>query len=272
MVNAAVGYNHFDWSVVQKMTRDYSKNSLVDIYVVTVLRHPVDRAISHFYFAKRMRGVIALKNVTLEEYLADFPLMMENRGIWQDGQAGVSWLTGTHIGWSWVLHYGSHTDIDQIEAKTLNFRKMMVLAADRLESTFWFGISEEMDNSIKLLKQQLPNAANQNFSLPQYNKNPSYDEASEDTRARLQSLMPMDMWLYEYAVRLFHARVQMWETGEKNSSGASSVSGNQLLVYQVHSGVFKRAFGAFALQVGQTTKRQHLGGQQNARRGTFSEF
>ena len=149
------------------MKSDYPKDH---IYVVTVLRHPVDRAISHFYFAKRMRGVTTLKKVTLEEYLADFALMMEARGIWQDGQAAVSWLTGTHIGWSWVLHYGSHTDKDEVEAQTLNFRKMMVLAADRLESTFWFGISEEMETSIRLLKKQLPNAANQNFSLQHYNK------------------------------------------------------------------------------------------------------
>ena len=32
---------------------------------------------------------------------------MANRGAWQDGQAAVSWLTGTHVGTSWVAKQGS---------------------------------------------------------------------------------------------------------------------------------------------------------------------
>ena len=85
------------------MKRDYSD---AQIDVITLLRHPVDRAISHFYFVKRDQGWATklLKEVTIEEYLANFPLMMEIRGIWQDGQGSVSWLTGTHIGNSWVKH------------------------------------------------------------------------------------------------------------------------------------------------------------------------
>ena len=66
----------------------------------------MDRAISHFNFVKRDRGWATklLQGVTIEDFLNNHKLMMEIRGIWQDGQASVSWLTGTHIGDSWVLH------------------------------------------------------------------------------------------------------------------------------------------------------------------------
>ena len=39
-----------------------------------------------------------MRNQTLSEYLNDPVSMLETRDVWQDGQAGVSWLTGTHIG------------------------------------------------------------------------------------------------------------------------------------------------------------------------------
>ena len=65
------------------------------------------RAISHFNFVKRDKGWATklLQDVKIEEFLEDYDLMMEIRGIWQDGQGSVSWLSGTHIGNSWVLHY-----------------------------------------------------------------------------------------------------------------------------------------------------------------------
>ena len=94
---------HFDWTVIDQMRLRYTP-AVID--VITLLRHPVDRAVSHFNFVKRDKGWATklLSGVTIDQFLDNIDLMMEIRGIWQDGQASVSWLTGTHIGDSWVLH------------------------------------------------------------------------------------------------------------------------------------------------------------------------
>ena len=43
---------------------------------------------------------------TISQFLNDPESMMANRGAWQDGQAAVSWLTGNHVGTSWVAKFG----------------------------------------------------------------------------------------------------------------------------------------------------------------------
>ena len=86
--------------------------------------------------------------------------MMANRGCWQDGQASVSWLTGTHVGVGWVAkgeRSASITDKDKEdwEEQTLNTEKILNLAADKIDTMFWFGILEDMDRSLELLQHQL---------------------------------------------------------------------------------------------------------------------
>ena len=65
-----------------------NENLKSEIDVISLLRHPVDRAISHFNFVKRDKGWATklLQGVTIEKFLTDLPLMMQIRGIWQDGQ------------------------------------------------------------------------------------------------------------------------------------------------------------------------------------------
>ena len=69
------------------------ENSAAQIEVISLLRHPVDRAISHFNFVKRDKGwaTTLLRGVTIEQFLDDLPLMMQIRGIWQDGQG--KWIS-----------------------------------------------------------------------------------------------------------------------------------------------------------------------------------
>ena len=79
---------HFDWS--------WFESSLhADGEMLTILRNPVKRAISHFFYAKD-RKVFGKNHaeITLDAFFSDVKMMMENRGIWQDGQAAVSWIAG----------------------------------------------------------------------------------------------------------------------------------------------------------------------------------
>jgi len=49
-----------------------------------------------------------------------------------------------------------------LESESLEAEKMMVLAADRLESTFWLGITEQLGKSIEMLHYQMPNSIRPN--------------------------------------------------------------------------------------------------------------
>lgn len=82
-----IGYDHFDWSMVAKTNQDY---------IAILLRHPVERLISLFYFTKtldRTRGS-PLRTISLHDYLKDYQFMLNTRGMWTDGTAAADWLIG----------------------------------------------------------------------------------------------------------------------------------------------------------------------------------
>ncbi len=91
---------HYDWSYIQ----DIQKQG-VKVAPLVMLRHPVQRAISHFHFAKTLAWTKGMKirTLSLSEYLKNPKEMLNTRGVWQDGQAAVSWLTGTHLG-NWAAN------------------------------------------------------------------------------------------------------------------------------------------------------------------------
>jgi len=120
-------------------------------------------------------------------------------------------LTGTHIG-SWV---GCPRDQVEIRERIAsNATAMCLLAAKRLETTKWFGILEDLDRSMELLKHTF-----QLETLPKmpHIRQKSRSDASIKISAievlGLASLMPQDLWLYEYGKRLFEARWEKYKTG-----------------------------------------------------------
>ena len=66
-----------------------------DVFIL--LRNPVERMISHFYFHKTLpfgKSDEKFQNQTLTEFLKDSESMMKHRGLWADGYAAIWWLTG----------------------------------------------------------------------------------------------------------------------------------------------------------------------------------
>lgn len=131
--------------------------------IVTNLRNPIDRAISHFYFyAKLCKKSYAGLNPKVAEYknklnlyLDNYQLMLESRDIWQDGQALVAWLTGSHIG-----EWASCPKDEQIklmrEYYSLDVESVLTTAIINLRKIFWFGIIDselygvlEIEHAIK---------------------------------------------------------------------------------------------------------------------------
>ena len=93
-----IGHKHFDWSFITKLA-----NQKQEFDVLTLLRHPVKRIKSHFYFSQTLDWTKSspTRNLTLEEYFENVPLMMNTRGIWFDGESSVAWLAGLHS-YKWV--------------------------------------------------------------------------------------------------------------------------------------------------------------------------
>ena len=75
-------FKHFDWTEVEKVESYGTKTA-----PIVVLRDPIDRFVSDFYYSRKMfyTSDCKMRNQTLSEYLADPDSMLECQGIWFDG-------------------------------------------------------------------------------------------------------------------------------------------------------------------------------------------
>jgi len=214
-----VGGSHFDWTFIQRHQKrrhaglsshnvigddgNYDIGDLAD--VITLLRNPVSRAISQFYFSKTLPW--AKKNnekfltQTFDEYLDD-PTKEWMQPI-ADGESGSDFLAGIFRQGGWVVTDGRETPHKEYLRR--NKTAACLFAARRLENTTWFGIMEDMERSMKLLQVTL--ALDDTPVLPRTNygegRNP---RPSRKISRKIERYIPRDMWLYEYAKRLFEAR------------------------------------------------------------------
>ena len=173
--------------------------------VITFLRDPVSRSISQFYFGKTLKWArnqnATFLNQTLEEYVHD-----ENK-TWKqplnDGEGGVDFLAG-------IFHSGGWVKTDGIESDSKEYLRQnktaaCLLAARRLEQTVWFGLLEDVERSMKLLQISL----GLDFApkLPERNiAKEKHPIPSQEIKLEIEQQLPKDMWLYEFAKRLFDAR------------------------------------------------------------------
>ncbi len=174
---------------------------------LVMLRHPVQRAISHFHFAKTLTWTkgMEIRKLSLSEYLKNPKEMLNTRGVWQDGQAAVSWFTGTHLA-NWAAKLRPDQVI-QREEQSLNWTAMLDLALENLHNSLWIGILEKMDQSLTLLEYQ----TGLHVKMGHANRN-SRSQANQplEVTEKLRRLMPMDMFLYEYANQLHDLRWRVY--------------------------------------------------------------
>ena len=219
-----IGNKHYDWSYIQQQQQSKigrqgnlrGGNSVrggfevsTNADIITFLRHPVSRAVSQFYFGKKLSWMKKLheksRDQTLDEYLDD-----SNKTWTQpiaDGESGSSFLAGIFSTKKkcWVASDNQETDL-KIYLRN-NKTAATLFAAGRLENTTWFGIMEDMDRSMKLL--QLTLGLDVTPVLPKSNsKRGGNPKPSNATVRKIKQYVPKDLWLYEYAKRLFEAR---WE-------------------------------------------------------------
>ena len=195
--------DHFDWSPIEPLYR-----AGVGLAPVSVMRDPVQRAISHFYFCKTLPWTagMRIRSQTLSEYLADPESMLETRDVWQDGQAGVAWFAGVHIA-SWVVDspiLDSSGEKRWRERQSLNATWLLNRATRNFEKFLWVGILEKMAESLELLEYQAGYAPD--FAVKKTNSVRKHEEATAEEKAKLAALMPMDLLFYNHASRAHEAK------------------------------------------------------------------
>jgi len=186
-----IGYSHFDWSWVNMRWPQCP--------VLIVLRHPVQRAISQFYFSKKLswtKGML-IRTQTIDEYFSDINEMMTTRGVWQDGEAGASWIAGTHIA-NWVKK-DDRISIEKREETEKDSMYMCTVIEQRLKKAYWIGITETLRDDMERLKL-LINAKNSANIL--HNANPHPNTIFKKTRKKIIALTTLDHWVYENAILL----------------------------------------------------------------------
>ena len=219
-----IGGQHFDWAYLEKKWRKSYINEnhpeRSELQVVLLMRDPIDRAISHYYFhqtkTSRASDPVRKYKKDLNGYLNHYQLMLETRDVWQDGQAAVSWLTGTHIA-RWVQC--PVNEVKSREMRSMNITDMLLNSAINLRRTFWFGNLHDVERSLELLAYQLQIDKQIFLSKANGNKHDKHESNSKEDqliRRKLERLMPQDIWLYKYSKALFDARFAAYKTGRNS--------------------------------------------------------
>ena len=66
------------------------------------------------------------------------------------GWNGTGWMKN-----GWLKSGHQKPDLDSVELFNLDSQKLLTRAADRIDSMFWFGIYEDLDRSLELLRFQV---------------------------------------------------------------------------------------------------------------------
>ena len=202
------GFKHYDWSWI-KERGDPDE----DADVITFLRHPVSRVVSQFRFSKTLRWAknsnATFLYQTIDEYLT-------NPGQWgQFTRDGVycNYLSGANTGKGSVATDGNKTERKQYLRE--HMAENAIQAANNLDKTVYFGMLEDIPRSMKMLQLTLglkkyPLFPRKNV-LEKRNKEQNlakqHDSGiSVETAVKVESKIPGDLWLYEYAKLLFEAR------------------------------------------------------------------
>ncbi len=233
-----IGTKHFDWSYIQireqirntihndittSRTRNDEYDVSTDADVITFLRHPVSRAVSQFYFSKQLpwarKSKVKFLPQTFNEWIVDPGNFLQPLS---DGEGGVRYLAGAFRtpknGQGWVKTDGLNTDYKAYLRQ--NKTAACLRAAERLDQTVYFGILEDADRSMKLL--QLTLDLDDVPTMPRSNKGRKGKRDPKPSAEAVEIVakyIPQDLWLYEYATRLFEARWEYFTSLNENGDG-----------------------------------------------------
>ena len=126
-------------------------------------------------------------------------------------QASTSWLAGTNTG-----PFAVDVSMEQALQKDrigLNWTFMLNTAINNLHKCLWFGILEDLGRSMELFKFQT------GLNATTHKLNTSFRKGHNITKGeleKLRALMPMDIYLYDYAKQLHEYRWQKYKQNWNN--------------------------------------------------------
>jgi hypothetical protein len=181
-------FGHFDIGI--------SKHLESDVQFMTILRDPIERVISHYYYVLRMKGHYLHKyvidnNLSLKEYV--------EQGLTNElnnGQVRILMGAGGYHKDAFSLHeveYGKCEDW------------MLEMALKNIEEKFIFvGFQEEMEKSMKILGKKLK--WRRIIQLHRENRTenrPMVDDLDEETIKVIRKFNALDIQLYEVLIDKF---------------------------------------------------------------------
>ncbi|CAE7727068.1 unnamed protein product, partial [Symbiodinium pilosum] len=203
---------HFDFSVVQPLLQSLPGRVLG----FAILRNPLQRYLSHFYFARKLDWTARLRIRSLGpvQYLYHPAALLDTLMVWQDGMAGTAWLSGLSV------HVGAgstrkESDEARMSALFRNRTATLQRAVRNYHKLTFVGLLEDLDGSLRLLRTALrwPQAPEvQQLNVGTVQQKLRKEELVEIERA-LRVLIPMDLWLYSYVSADFRARLAALEVG-----------------------------------------------------------
>ena len=88
-----------------------------------------------------------------------------------------------------------------------NWTYVLEKAITNLHKCLWLGIVDDLENSFEMLRYQTGlNVTTQHINV----NSEDYQKPSKAEREKLKALMPMDIYLYEYAKQLHNYRLKMF--------------------------------------------------------------
>jgi hypothetical protein len=204
---------------------------------ITLLRDPIERVISHYYYARSHPGNRLYKTIVSNEMsLAQFVASGLSVEV-DNGQ--TKYLAGLETPY---LHEGEY-GADLLAQAKQNLREHFSVV----------GLTEEFDASLLLLKRTL------GWKIPLYarvnvtQKRPFAEQISPATLVHIKKQNYLDLELYQFARQLFEAQVEQQGAGFQR----------ELKWFERLNGVYGRYRSAHALFYNQAKKIRNLSGRIN---------
>ena len=213
---------HFDNSVFTTLS-EKSEDRGWRLAPVTVIRDPISRIHSHFFYIKSQAWSKDFKCGQLPsvaECLKSPEGVEELQTVFRDGQAAALWFAGMHTG-NWIKRLTPQETDRMIRDFVENPEESLRKAVEAFFDYLWVGIrGNEYTQSKELLQHQ---ARFGSIMESHVNKNKAKRiPLSEDDKVTLKRLIPVDMAFFEYVQAVHKLRYEVYQEMLEDPDGYSS--------------------------------------------------
>ena len=127
-------------------------------------------------------------------------------------------MAGTSI-LNWVVPDLSKEEAARREQMSTNWTYMLDIALENLHKCLWIGLLEKKEQSMELLRYQ----SGLRLKL-EHKRKTSHPKPRQEETEKLRKLMPLDLYIYEYAKQLFAHRWNLYK--KQTNPSADSLSNN----------------------------------------------